>query len=192
MARIHEQGLMTWVSPGGSHKATPRMFARANAFFSETILPIEKTHRAAQGTDACINRLTQALRRRTVESSAAASRLKQSIIRRQAVTATLKKSGERHAGLLAKAQRLQEHLRHLTHACLLAQEHDRKSVSRRLYDEIAQTLLAINLRMLLLKTLAMANTKNLTKEIANTQQMVKQFVRRVEGFTHEFGIQHKM
>lgn len=190
VARLHEQGLMTWVSPGGSHMATPRMFARANAFFSETIVPIEKTHRAARETDDRINRLTHALRRRTVEASTSARLLKRSIIRRQAAKYILKTSEGRHAGLLAKARRLQKHLRHLTRTCLVAQEHDRKRVSRRLYGEIAQTLLAINLRMLLLKTMARANTKNLTKEIASTQRMVKQFVRKVEGFTHEFGLPH--
>ena len=181
VTRFHEQGLVTWVSPGGSHKATPRMFELANAFFAETVIPIEKTHRAARIADIRVNRLTETLRRRTAESSASTSRLKQSIIQREGAEAALKEGGKQHARLLANTQRLQKHLRRLTHACLWAHEHAQTRVSRRLYDEIAQTLLAINLRLLLLKTSARARTKRLTKEVANTQSVVKQYVRRFGG-----------
>ena len=191
VALAHEQGLMTWVLPGGSHKATPRMFARANAFFAEAVIPIEKTHHAAQKSDRRVNRLTQVLRQRTMESSASTCRLKQSIIRRRGIEAAIRKSERKHSRLLVKARSLQKHLRHLTHACLRAQELNRKRLSGRLYDEIAQTLLAINLRLLRLKTSTMSSTQRLTKEVANTRRVVKQFVRRVEGFAHAFDNQQQ-
>ena len=191
VARVHELSLATWASPGGSHTATPKMFSRANAFFFEAIIPIEKTHRAARNADLRVSRLTERLCRRTAESSASSGRLKQSIRQRHGADAALKKSRLQHARVLAKAKRLQVHLQQLTHACLRVQEHDRKSFSRRFYDEIAQTLLAINLRLLLLKTSARASTRSLQAEVASTQREVKRFFRQVEGFAHEFSSQHQ-
>jgi len=191
VARAHEQALLALALPHGASAGRQGMIRRANLFFSETIVPIEKTHHAARKADGRVQQLIQTLRRRTVESSASTRHLKRSIIRRQNAETSLEESGHRHAILLAEARRLQKHLRLLTHACLTAQEHARKSTSRRLYDEIAQTLLAINLRLLVLKASAMANTKSLKKEIANTQRLVKQSEKTVNGFAHEFIISHK-
>ena len=61
--------------------------------------------------------------------------------------------------------RLQEHLRHLTHQILAAQEDERKKISRELHDEIAQTLLGINVRLLTLKKGAAANTEASKKRL---------------------------
>ena len=52
---------------------------------------------------------------------------------------------------MKESWRLQKHLRHLTHQILSAQEEKRKKISRELQDEIAQTLLGINVRLLTLK-----------------------------------------
>jgi signal transduction histidine kinase len=68
---------------------------------------------------------------------------------------------------------MQTHLRHLTHQILSAQEEERKKISRELHDEIAQTLLGINVRLLTLKQAAAVNTKDLKKEIASTQRVVE-------------------
>lgn len=190
VARCHEQSLISLGSATGSCNTTPLVFERATVFFAAAVVPIEQTHRAARKGNASVSRLTQTLRRRTVESSLSTRRWKRSIILRRDAEAAVQKSGERHIRLLARAKRLQGELRHLTRTCLRAQEQDRKRVSRQLNDNVAQTLLAINLRLFLLKTSFRASTKNLAKEIACTQRVVKQFIRTVEGFVHEFGIQH--
>ena len=80
---------------------------------------------------------------------------------------------EHYKALLEESLALQEHLRHLTHRILSAQEAERKKISRDLQDEIAQTLLGINVRLLTLKKAAKGNTANLKKEIANTQRLVR-------------------
>jgi signal transduction histidine kinase len=46
---------------------------------------------------------------------------------------------------------LQEQLRLLSRQLLLAQEEERKRISRELHDEIAQTLTGINVRLAALK-----------------------------------------
>ena len=85
---------------------------------------------------------------------------------------------------------MQEHLRHLTHQILLAQEDKRTQMSHELHDEIAQTLLGINVRLLTLKNEATVNAMGLKKEIASTQRLVEKSVKTMNRFAREFGKQH--
>lgn len=187
LAKIHAQVLTTLVSPGGSSTSRERTIKRAKAFFFEVIAPVENTHRAALEAEVHVNQLNRTLRQRTVESSASARHLKQGVVQRQASDRALKKSGKQHAKLLAESRRLREHLRHLTHEILSAQEDERQKISHQLHDEIAQTLLGINVRLLTLKNTAKANTAGLKKEIASTQRLVKQSLKTINRFAHEFG-----
>jgi len=79
----------------------------------------------------------------------------------------------------------------LTHEILSAQENGRKKISRDLRDEIAQTLLGINVRLLTLKKGATARNEGLAKEIASTQRLVKRSVKTINRFAREFSIQHE-
>jgi len=81
---------------------------------------------------------------------------------------------------------LQKHLQHLTHRILSAQEDKRKKISHDLQDEIAQTLLGINVRLLTVKEAASRDAKSLNKEIASTQRLVDISARTVERFAREF------
>ena len=98
-----------------------------------------------------LKRLNETLDRRTLELAATNRHLQRSIVRRKSVEAALKKSGEHYAKLLKDSLQLQEDLRQLTHQVLAAQEDKRKKISHRTQDEIAQTLLGINVRLLTLK-----------------------------------------
>lgn len=191
LARFHGQALLALVSPRVPSGARRRMIARARRFFAGTVVPIEDTHRAALKAGIRVQQLTKTLRRRTVESSGMIRRLKRSVIRRRAAEDALKKSGKHHARLLAEAHRRQKRLRQLTREDLSAQEKERQKMSRRLYDEIAQTLLGINVRLLTLKKAAEAGAETLKKEIAHTQHPVREFARKVNGVSHEFTIKHK-
>ena len=191
LARIHAQTLTALVLPGGSPASRERMIKRAKAFFLEAIAPIEHTHRAALEADVRVDQLNRTLRQRTVESSASTRHLKQGIVQRHASDQALKRSGKQRADLLAESRRLREHLRHLTHEILSAQEEERHRISHQLHDEIAQTLLGINVRLLALKNIAKASTKGLKKEIASTQRLVKQSLKTIDRFAHEFGFHHE-
>jgi signal transduction histidine kinase len=114
---------------------------------------------------------------------AASSRsLKQGIAQRKTVEEALKKSGEYNKALLEESLALQEHLRRLTHQILTAQEVERKKISHDLRDEIAQTLLGINVRLLTLKRAVTGNRATLKKEIANTQRLVQESVQAINQF----------
>jgi signal transduction histidine kinase len=113
--------------------------------------------------------------------------LKQGIAQRKTVEQALKNRGEHFKKLLKESEALQKYLQHLTHQILSAQEDKRREISRDLQDEIAQTLLGINVRLLTLKKEAAVNAKGLQKEIASTQRLVDMSVNSLDRFAREFG-----
>jgi signal transduction histidine kinase len=183
VARIHAGALATLEASS----SRDGMIKRAEIFFAEAITPIEKTHRAALKANLHLSRLHKTLGRRTMDLAASNRSLKQGIARRKAAERALKKSGERSQKLLDESRRLQKHLQHLTHRILSAHEDKRKKISHDLQDEIAQTLLGINVRLLTLKKEAAVNAKGLQKEIAGTQRLVDMSVKSLDRFTREFG-----
>jgi signal transduction histidine kinase len=182
LARIHERALVTLKASNGKNGPSER----AETFFSEAITPIVETHRAARQSKIDLNRLNEALGQRTAELATTNRQLKRGIVRRKSVEAALKKSGEHYAKLLKDSLQLQESLRQLTHQVLAAQEDERKKLSTELQDEIAQTLLGINVRLLSLKHEARSNTKGLKNEIASTQRLVAKSARSVRRVAREF------
>lgn len=173
LARIHEQAVTTLKLSS----AKDGFVKRAEIFFTEAITPIVETHRAARQSRSDLNR-------RTTELAVSNRQLQRGIAQRKTVEAALKKSGNHYARLLKESLHLQEGLRQLTHQVLASQEDERKKISHELQDEIAQTLLGINVRILSLKQEARRNTTGLKKEIASTQRLVvksARFVRRAAG-----------
>ena len=185
VARIHEGALAILQLS----KSKNGLSKRAERFFDEAITPLAKTYCAPLKTNAHLSRVSQALSRRTAGLTATNRTLKQRLARRRAVEQDLKKSGEHGKKLLEESRRLQNDLRHLTHQHLSAQEAERKKISHELQDEIAQTLLGINARLLTLKKAANGGETNLTKEIANTQRLVQESVKSINRLAHELDVQ---
>jgi len=119
-----------------------------------------------------LNELEETLRQRTAELLVANRLLQESIIQRKGIEDASKQSGQHYAKLLKDSLQLQESLRQLTHRALSVQEDERRDISIQLQDEIAQTLLGINVRLLTLKQQAKGYTKGLRNEIASTQRLV--------------------
>jgi two-component system, NarL family, sensor histidine kinase DegS len=183
LARIHERALSTLALSNSKNG----LIKRAEMFFAEALTPIVETHRAARQSKIQLLRLNETLSLRTVELAATNRQLKRGMVRRQSVEAALKKSGIHYTRLLKDSLQLQEGLRQLTHQVLVAQEDERKKISRELQDEIAQTLLGINVRLLSLKQEARLNTKGLKNEIASTQRLVVKSAKSVRRVAREFG-----
>jgi len=183
LARIHERAIATLELS----KSKDGLAKRAQIFFTEANTPIVETHRAARESKTELKRLNGTLNRRTAELVATNRQLKLGVVRRKRVEAALKKSGQHYAKLLKESLKLQEDLRHLTHQVLAAQEGERKKISLALQNEIAQTLLGINVRLLSLKQEARNNTRGLKNEIASTQQLVIKSAKSVRRVAHECG-----
>jgi signal transduction histidine kinase len=182
LARIHEGALATLELSNGKNGLSKR----AESFFNEAITQIVETHRAARQSKMDLNRLNEMLGRRTAELAATNHQLQRGIVRRKSVEAALKKSGLHYSKLLKDSLQLQEGLRRLTHQVLVAQEDERRKISTELQDEIGQTLLGINVRLLSLKREARSNTKGLKNEIASTQRLVAKSARSVRRVAREF------
>ena len=187
VARIHD-GALASLEASSSRDG---VIKRAEIFFTEAISPIEKTHHAALKANLRLVRLNQTLGRRKADLAASSLSLKQGIVRRKTAELALKKSGDRSRKLLAESRRLQEHLQRLAHRIFSAQEDKRKKISRDLQDEIAQTLLGINVRLLTLKKEAAVNAEGLKKEIASTQRLVDKSVKSIKRFAREMGKRHE-
>jgi signal transduction histidine kinase len=185
IAKLHEQILVTQILPGRPAGKRVGLIKRAGIFFTEAITPIEKKHDTARAAAVHLNQIVEMLSQRTVELAASNLELSQEIAQRKAVEAALKKSEHHYSQLLAESERLQEQLRQLSRQILLAQEEERKRISRELHDVIAQTLTGINVRLAALKKEAALNTKHLDRNIARTQRLVEKSVDIVHEFARE-------
>lgn len=183
LARIHERAL----AKVEADSSKDGYLKKAELFFMATIAPIEETHRAALKASARLNRLHKTLGRRIVDLAASHRSLNQGIAQRKAVEVALKKSGEHYQTLLKESLALQKHLQQLTHRILLAHEDKRKELSHDLQDEIAQTLLGINVRLLTVRKSAAQNANGLEKELATTQRLVDRSTKTIERFAREHG-----
>lgn len=185
LALIHEQCVLGQMKTIGAPAARARMIQRARKFFAEAIVAMEETHRSALEANAHLSLLNQGLSQRTTDLATSNRQLKKEIVRRQTVEETLRKSELHSRRLLEHSRHLQDQLRHLSRRILLAQEEERKRISRELHDVIAQMLTGINLRLDTLKRDAAANTKGLSQKISRTQRMVEKSVDRVHRFARE-------
>ena len=185
LAKLHEQILVTRVLPGHPASKRASLIRQAGIFFTEAITPIEKIHRSPREAAIHLNQIVEMLSRRTVELAASNLALEQEIVQRKAVEAALKKSEHHYGELLAESDRLQTQLRQLSRQILLAQEEERREISRELHDVIAQTLTGINVRLAALAREAATNTEGLDRNIAQTQRLVEKSVDIVHRFARE-------
>jgi signal transduction histidine kinase len=89
---------------------------------------------------------------------------------------------------LAESLRLQTRLRQVTHRVLAAQEEERYQISHELQDEIAQTLLGIDVRLLALKQGAQSNARQFKKQIASAQRLVVNSAKTVRQLARKLNL----
>jgi signal transduction histidine kinase len=181
IARMHEAALKSCTRRSGAGK-------RANAFFAETMVPIEQTHRAALEANARLRQGQETFDRRIVDLTASNRSLKQGAAQRKKAEEEFKRNGRQFAKQFEKSRCRQEYLRLMAHQVISAREIYRKKISRELQDDVVQSLLAINVRLLSLKGTARGDLANLAKEIACTQRLVEQSVESINRFAHELKI----
>ncbi len=127
----------------------------------------------------------EAARRRLEVLSASNLKLKEEIVRRQAVEADLRLSRLEQSRLLKQSRQQEVKLRNLSHRLLHAQEDERKRISRELHDVIVQTLVGINVHMAALSSGAVTNPRSLRKSVESTHDLVAKAVETVHRFARE-------
>ncbi len=185
VAAIHEQTLIDLHPAHEPADTQRRIERRAAAFFAETIIPIEATHRTAIENNARLLRLNRDLKQRTREVSTAQRKLEAEIARRQAFEQDLRKSESETRRLLQQSLGLQEDLRCLSRRILTTQEEERKRISRELHDIVGQTLTAINLHLATLKAEAAKHARGMKRDITRTQKLVERSVDKIYRFARE-------
>lgn len=188
LARIHELASVTLElsqSRNGSSE-------QAEMFFNEALTAIEETHPAAQQSRVRLSQLQETLGRRTEELAASQRHWQRGAVRQKVREKVLAKGGKADHNGLEESLQLQSRLRQLTHRAIATQENDRYQISHELQDEIAQTLLGINVRLLSVKQLARSNSQGLKHSIASVQRLVVKSARSVRRFARKLDAPHPM
>ena len=188
IARMHDQALTTLIKSDYPPVARYDMATRAAIFFTEAIAPIEKTHLLALKSHARLEKLKAALARHTRDLGDSNRALREETTQREAAGEAMRVSGKESARLLEESRRLQAHLQDMAHRILSAHEEERRAMSLQLQDEIAQTLLGIQIRLFTLKNEVSDSDRGFKKEIAITQRLVEKSVRTLNRFANEFAI----
>jgi len=185
LARIHQEALVVLVPTNSSAQTMEKMLDRAEGFFMEVLVPIERTHASATEIKKELNHASEMLDEQYTELADMNKKLEREIEQRKAMEEALKKSKQHYNMLLGQSQEMQARLKRLSHQVLLAQEEERQKISRELHDEIAQALTAIHVNLAALKAKATVNTKDLKKRISTTERLVAKSVERVHEFAFE-------
>lgn len=191
LAKLHHQALETLILPVCSPVTRDEMTLRAGVFFTEALVPIEKTHRFALEASADLKQLQERLGQRTLDLADSNRDLKQGITERMTAEAALENSERVSSQLLHESSAQEQQLKDMTRKIMSADEVERKKMSLQLHDDVGQTLLGIHMRLLTLKAQMVTRQVGITHEIATTQRLVEAAVKTINQFAHEFGIPYE-
>ncbi len=107
------------------------------------------------------------------------------IARRRELEASLRKSEQRQRALLNESRILHTQVRWLARHILLAQEEERKKISRELHDEIAQVLAGIMVHLSALTVGAPLESGQLSERIEKVRDLVRESIDVVRRFARD-------
>jgi signal transduction histidine kinase len=167
LAKAHEQALLQVLSesPGDILETCRQM----SLFFVETLWSFEMMQRGFREANRLSQELNGLLESRARQLTAANSKLKLEIAERKRIETALRRS--------------EENLRRLSRQILVAQEEERKRISRELHDEVGQALTAINVNLAMFRQ--STGTHELAGKIADLQRLLEQTMETVHAFTRE-------
>ena len=184
-AVMHEKAIVALAASHDFDNRRNGSVQRAGSFFTQALIPLEAAQRAARETISHLHQRHEMLRRHTGALAAANRRLEREVARRKAGEVTIREGKEHYLKLLVESQVKQMKLRQLTHQMISAQEEDRKKISRKLHDEVVQTLVGINVELTALTKGTSAGLHALKTKIARTQRLVENSVDAVHRFARE-------
>lgn len=191
LAKIHDQALAAVLTDEPSAATAEDLARRAELFFSETIMPIEGTHRLALEADADLKDVSSTLERRTLELAHSREALQQQVAGRRKEEDSLREREDSTGSLLRDSRVIEKRLQDMVRKVLSATEAERGKMSRQLNDEVAQSLLGINLRMLALKNEIASSQANFALEITTIQRLVDDSANMIRRLADEFSTPHE-
>jgi signal transduction histidine kinase len=185
LAIIHEKAVVALTSSHDFTSLRNGALMRAGLFFTQALVPLEAAQRAARESHRDLQQRNERLRLHTTALARGNHRLEREIIRRKAGEVVIKKGQEQYRILFLESQVMQKKLRQLTRQIIMAQEEERKEISRELHDEVVQTLVGINVELSALGTGASVGLRAMKAKIARTQRLVENSMNAVHRFARE-------
>jgi len=178
LALMHEEAVVALASSHDFADARNGSLKRVSKFFIQALLPLELAQRTTQETNRHLQQHAAALAKGN-------RRLQREITRRKAGETAVRQGKERYQKLFFESQVMQKKLRQLTRQIIMAQEDERREISRELHDEVVQTLVGINVELTSLGEGASVGLHTLKEKIARTQRLVEKSVKAVHRFARE-------
>jgi PAS domain S-box-containing protein len=167
---LHASGATLWADIHGKVAVAPD---GSRKMCQLAVMDISALKRAAEA------------QRRLEALDVANQELQNEIVQRRQAEATLRESEQELSRLLEQSQRMRDQLRQLSHKILHVQEEEQKRISRELHDEVAQTLVAINLALSMLGRESTISPSQLKRHIARTQRQVEKSLLTVHRFARQ-------
>lgn len=178
---LHHQALAEGVMPDGSQSIQARYALALESFLLEAIAPFRMARAGP------LSARERQFRNRTEHIDALAlrnARLEDEIADLQRVGASMRESKDHYFQLYQNARAMETNLRELSAQVLSAQEDERKRISRELYDEISQALIAVKVTIAMLKLQAASDPAFQTK-VANAERLLVHTMETVDRFARE-------
>jgi len=133
--------------------------------------------------DSKLTKRITVLAGRILELAVSNRDLELGLARHGVVNRSLDIEAKKAEALLEESLNLQKHLQDVARKILNVREERRRTMSLRLQDEIVQTLEGIHLRLLVLNKEVSASSHDFQKEIATTQELVRQSTEVIKSFS---------
>jgi len=127
----------------------------------------------------------EAAQQRVIALALANEEANREIARRKAMEASLRKSEQVQRALLLASRTLHAQRRHLARQVLLAQEEERRKISRELHDEIAQVLTGITVHLSALNGKEAMVPREFRRRLALAQRLAGKSIEVVRRYARE-------
>lgn len=185
LARMHELALVQLAASHDFARTRNGLIRRAGTFLAAALVPLEKTHRATRESLRHFQERAETLRLHTAAMARSNRDLRREVVRRKAGEAAVRRGREHYQVLFVESQFMQKKLRRLARQILVAQENERRDISRELHDEVVQMLVGINVQLAALGNMPAIGPRGLKSRIALTQRLVEKSVNAVHQFARE-------
>ncbi|MFT5105549.1 MAG: signal transduction histidine kinase [Verrucomicrobiales bacterium] len=186
LARIHHAALTAILTIPTFAKDEGFRILRASFFFNEALTPIEKTHRSALESKAELCGTHKNLSQTLEDLLVSQRQMVRQIEELKSAGDALRTSEETAAYLLVESRTMEEALLAVTRRNLSADETERKQMSLRLQDDIAQAMLGIHVRLSALKVAVSVSHEDLAGQITSAERLMAESIESIARFASSF------